>query len=411
MLFSLYVGQGVSYGPLSLFHLVLPLYAVIEFKKGISIKSLLDSIVWPFHLFIGWVTLSSLLTNVHLNYMYFYFLGYGIFLLLWLKKDFIQEHFKVLVFFFGMLYALDLVIGALEFATPFRYPISRISSINHLFGRSYSIFGQGAECFDMHYVLSSPTGFHWNQNNYALVLLLFLPFLTYIQKDLLRNLIRTSVLLLILAAGSRLGYMVASCLVLFSVAMEYQTIRTGWLPLLFLIVIFTDGLYYFPLGSKKVKEVALVSKSVFSDRFPEHCYSHLNSDNSRKQLVFAGFELVKNHPLTGLGAGGFTNEMISRNQDSSDDSPMVVNAHNYLIELLVDFGLIVLIPLGWIALLFWKGLKNVDRSMAVVLVLYCMALLTGTIMVSSLVYFTPVYISFFLLFIFLAGQKKPSTHS
>ena len=205
--------------------------------------------------------------------------------------------------------------------------------------------------------------------------------------------------------------MVASCLVFFSVATEYQTIRTGWLPLLFLIVIFTDGLYYFPLGSKKAKEVALVSRSVFTDRFPEHCYSHLNSDNSRKQLAFAGIELVKNHSLTGLGAGGFTNEMISRNEDSLDDSPMVVNAHNYLIELLVDFGLIVLIPLGWIALLFWKGLKNLDRSMAVVLVLYSIALLTGTIMVSSLVYFTPVYISFFLVFIFLEGQRKPRTHS
>ncbi len=411
LLFALYVGQGISYGPICLFHFVLPVYLFDQFRKGISFKSLLDKKVWPFHLLAVWILISSCWNTIDFNYLYYYSLGYAVFILLWLKKRLLEQHFMALVVFFGMLLGLDLLIGTLEFITPFRYPISRISSINHLFGRDYSIFGTGSECFDMNYVLSSPTGFHWNQNNYALVLLVFLPFLKFIRKNFLRNVLRILVLLLILAAGSRLGFIVASIITLITIIYEYQTIRTGFFPLLFLLVVYTDGLYFLPLGSKKVKEVALVSKSVFDERFPEHCYDHLNSDNSRKELALNGLELVKQHTLAGLGAGGFTNEMIRRNKAEGPDSSSVVNAHNYLMELLVDFGFFGLIPLGWIIFNFLNGLWKTYPEIKIAGILYSFALFAGTIMVSSLVYFIPVYLSFFLLYIYLNGQKKQETFS
>ena len=192
---------------------------------------------------------------------------------------------------------------------------------------------------------------------------------------------------------------------------EYQTIRTGLLPLLFILLVYTDGLYFFPLGSKKVKEVALVSKSVFKERFPDHCYDHPNSDNARKELALTGLELVQQHPLAGLGAGGYTNEMIRRNKAEGQDSSSVVNAHNYMIELLVDFGIFGLIPLGWIVFNFLNGLWKTSTEMRFAGILYSFALFAGTIMVSSLVYFIPVYLSFFLLYIYLNGQKKQETFS
>jgi hypothetical protein len=303
-----------------------------------------------------------------------------------------------------MLLSLDLILGLLEFLSPFRYPISRISAYNHLFGRNYSIFGLGAECFDMQYVLSSPTGFHWNQNNYALVLLIFIPFLRRIDIPFIRNIGRMLILLLILATGSRIGFITASIIVIVSVMFEFKYLTSGIFPILLLALIYTDGFYFFPLRSLKVKEVALISKSEFNHRFPEHCYNHMNSENARKQLMFVGLDMFKENLIYGSGAGGFVMKMSQRNTNSSLAKRLTVNAHNYLLELLVDFGLLILIPAVWIIILFWRGIEKLDRDSTIEIIIFGITLLAGTVMVSSLVYFIPVYLIFYLVFIKVCSE-------
>jgi len=409
LIFSLYAGQGISYGPLCLFHLVVPVYAIRELFLGFKFSNFLAADVLPFHGIILWVFVSSFISGYELNYLYYYSFGYAVFLLLWMKKELVRTEFRAILLFCALLLSIDLVIGFMEFTTLFRYPISKLSNINHLFGRNYSVFESGTECFDLSYVLSSPTGFHWNQNNYALVLLLGLPLSGYINHALFRNVLRTIGLLLILATGSRLGFTVAALIVMALVISEMRSTKTGLIPFLFLLVVFTDGLYVFPLGSKKVKEVALVSKSVFSDRFPDHCYQHQGSTDSRKQLVLSGLEIFSKHPILGSGAGGFTRNMMNRNKSVDSAQRTSLNAHNYILELLVDFGIVILFPMLWIFWNLYKGYKRSDRRKRLTIILFCFALLTGTIMISSWVYFVVAYASFFLCYIVLTDIHTEQT--
>lgn len=406
-LFSLYIGQGISYGPLCLFHFVIPIYVLRELLKGIAWHDLITKESAPIHLFYILIFGISLFHPLQLKYLYFYGISYGIFCILWLKRSFIVDNYKSVVLFMGILVSIDLIIAALEFLTPFRYPISKISEYNHLFGRNFNMFASQSYCFDINYVQSSPTGLHWNQNNLALVFLMVFPFTLLVKNTLVKNVLRMIMIVLIVATGSRLGFYAVALILLFLMVFELK--KREWsllLPVLTIAFILTDGFYYFPTGMKKVKEVALISQSVFTDRFPEHCYLKKNSQESRNALFLTGKQLFLNKPIAGHGAGGFTHELeqMNRELDNQSDS-MVTNAHNFILELLVDFGVLIVFP---IALLFYRITQKLRRkktSDLLLVFLLGIAMLAGTIMVSSLVYFLPFYLFLFLSYSVLSTDN------
>jgi O-antigen ligase len=130
----------------------------------------------------------------------------------------------------------------------------------------------------------------------------------------------------------------------------------------------------------------------------------MNSENARKQLMFVGLDMFKENLIYGSGAGGFVMKMSQRNTNSSLAKRLTVNAHNYLLELLVDFGLLILIPAVWIIILFWRGIEKLDRDSTIEIIIFGITLLAGTVMVSSLVYFIPVYLIFYLVFIKVCSE-------
>ena len=407
LVFSLYVGQGISYGQICLFHISILLYFMKEFRSGFNWRGLLEQNARPFHLFYLMVFIISAFHPLNYAYLYYYGLSYLIFGLLWMKKDFILSNYRSILNFFYVLFSLDIIIAFCELLTPFRYPISRLSTINHWFGRDYNFFASREECFDWDYVLSSPTGFHWNQNNLAFVLIFFFSVTFLIKNNWLKNSVRTIIIILVVSTGARLGFyaLILMCLIFWIAEWKFR----HWqqlLPILTFSFILTDGFYVLPTQMKKVKEVSIISQSVFTDRFPDYCYEKLSSSEVRLQLMNEGKELFCKSWMLGNGAGGFTQRMKELNQSKNYKNQLVINAHNFLIELLVDFGISILFPIG---LLFYTILKNVRKKTwqnCWLFVTAFISIIAGSVMISSLVYFLPFYLFLFLLYIYLSSEKS-----
>ena len=71
----------------------------------------------------------------------------------------------------------------------------------------------------------------------------------------------------------------------------------------------------------------------------------LSSTTVRKNLIFNGFDMIKSHPILGVGPGQF--RVFHKEELVKNDTEGVVNPHNYIIELLSQYGVF-----GWLYFLF-----------------------------------------------------------
>ena len=81
------------------------------------------------------------------------------------------------------------------------------------------------------------------------------------------------------------------------------------------------------------------------------------------------------------------------------------NAHNFIIELLVDFGLLILVPIFMIFINLIRHLKSKNKTYWLLSFLLGIGFMAGSIMVSSLVYFLPFYLFFFLCYIVVTAEN------
>lgn len=406
---ALYVEQGVSFGKFSLFHIAIVTFLVKNSTKIIiERKNLFLKQSIPFHIFFLVIFLTSFMNSLNLIYMYYYGFVYLVFLIFWFQREFIITHYSTVLYFLFFLFTCDLFLSLLEFISPFRYPISRLSEYNHFFGRNYNFFKDDVYCFDLNYVLSTPTGFHWNQNNLAFILLIMLLFTMILRNKIIRNLMRVLILILVLATGSRIGF-ITSCIVLLFFA-YWEIKNREWLiiiPLFVSACILTDGFYVFPFQSKKIKEVAIISQSIFTDKFPDQCYQKKNSEETRLLLNAQCVSLIKEKLIFGRGAGGLNMELIKYNESKKHDNEKIVtNGHNFLLELLVDFGSLIIIPIILIFFNLFYGVKKRGEFDIVFLMIFIVIIFAGSVMISSMVYFLPFYSIFFIYYILATSNLQ-----
>lgn len=407
--FSAFVGSGISYGSIYLFHFAFLLALMNALVKMGSIKPLLNRTFFPVHLLYGLIFLVSILNDVNFSFLYYYGVSYGFFIVLLLYSNHIRDNIKSMVLFVGILVGLDMLIGGLEVLTDFRYPISNLSRLNYVFGRDHDFLATYDGCFNLRYATSCPTGFHWNPNNYGLVLLMSLPFTAFLENQLFRNLGRILLFLLILATGSRIGIYSAAFILVVLLFSEWREISLkSLIVILPLVFIFTDGFYFMPLHSYKIKEIALVSKSQFVNEFPEHCKKKAKSNESRMALMRSGLDYWKTQAVFGRGAGSLTAHYEQQNKQSQiiEGKSVTVSPHNFILELAVDFGLIVFLPIGWFLVCAFKASRKLNSEQKLVFLLFGIAIGSGTIMLSSLVYFLPFYLFLFLVTIVLLASPK-----
>jgi hypothetical protein len=229
-----------------------------------------------------------------------------------------------------------------------------------------------------------------------------------LRNKIVRNFMRVLILILVLATGSRIGF-ITSCGVLLLFA--YWEIKNRvWLiviPLFVSACILTDGFYVFPFQSKKIKEVAIISQSIFTDKFPDQCYHKKNSKETRLLLNAQCVSLIKEKLIFGRGAGGLTNELIKYNKSKKHDHEKIVtNGHNFILELLVDFGSIIIIPIILIFFNLFNHVRKRGEFDIIFLITFVVIIIAGSVMISSMVYFLPFYLIFFIYYILATSNLQ-----
>ena len=406
LIFSIFVGSGFSYGKIYLLHIVVPIviiYKLIQAQKLIS--KFFNRFYFPIYLFYLLVVISSLINGLNLHWLAFYILSFLIYVSIVLFTDEIKSDFNRIVQYILALVSVDLIIGSLEVVSSFRYPISRYSRLNHYFKRSDFLVDQ-PECTDVNYLLSSPTGFHWNPNDFSLVLLLAGLFTSFIKNTFFKWSIRILMFSLILSAGARLGVYLMTLYLITSIVLEIRESKIWIITVLtFISFIYTDGFYVFPTGSKKVKEIALISNSEFPSRFPEHCGDDekIKSEGMRKDLLYRGLEKITESPIIGGGAGSFSNYLEEEKRRGSL-SHGITSSHNFIVELLVDFGVLIFIPFYWLLYMVFKRSNQLNDKHSILLIMFTFSMPVFMVMSSSLVYFPPFYLILFITIIYTVNK-------
>lgn len=210
-----FIGVGISYGKFYFFHFVaFPTMFLLLYYVFFSPRIVTKQKGYTFfYFFCGWSFLSilwSLNKSYSLIYLFYLFCG-GIILcstMYWMNSLNMQLRiFKSLIY----VVSADILFSLLEVFTQFRLPISPFSKWLSFFGRSSANFISENT---MLYVKSTPTGFHWNPNNLSAVMIMVLPFFLFSSKKRIKFLGALTILLLIIAAGSR-GCFLAYLLTLF----------------------------------------------------------------------------------------------------------------------------------------------------------------------------------------------------
>lgn len=330
-----FIGPGVSYGKLYLFHVALvPVMILLHFSVTASNRySLIPSRGWRFYVFFFVWYVLSVFWSINRTYSYVY-LGYlffgGIIIfsaLYWMDSFYKQTRvFKALV----VVALADIGFSVLEVISRFRLPVSPFSKYLDLVGRG----GQGG--IVTAYTSSMPTGFHWNPNNLAGVMIIILPFFLFSPKKWVRFAGSLTILLLIIAAGSR-GCLLAYIITLIIWGFAYSAKRAFKIFFFYLPIGVFLGVLFLNIpqiaNNKKVAE-AMSTFSAVKDYIAFNKTSHADySISTRKYLIVRGIEELKR--TYGLGVGAGASRYVFEQESSS-----ITSMHNFWIELLVEGGLL-----------------------------------------------------------------------
>ena len=77
----------------------------------------------------------------------------------------------------------------------------------------------------------------------------------------------------------------------------------------------------------------------------------------------------------------------------------------YEVGLPVDSGIFILLPIILILFTIFKNLRNKTWENWMLFITASMSIIAGSVMISSLVYFLPFYLFFFLIYINLSSEK------
>jgi len=121
------------------------------------------------------------------------------------------------------------------------------------------------------------------------------------------------------------------------------------------LVIMNSNLYwgpkYSPVEEKVNKETIIIhegdtdNKGLVYDENYQLFLPKLSSTTVRKNLIYNGFDMIKSHPFIGVGPGQF--RVKHENKEVKYETETVINPHNYIIELIAQYGII-----GWSYFLF-----------------------------------------------------------
>jgi hypothetical protein len=287
-------------------------------------------------------------------------------------------------------FAIDITAGLLEVFTDFRLPVSPFST------RSEQQVLDGFSSEAMVLVSCMPTGFHWNPNNFAMVMCLLFPFFL-VQRNLIAGLAGVvTIVALVYFADSR-----AALVALAFISMLLPVFR-GKSVWLFSAIGFIAAVQFCFLTHGKLSRVmdsefvhALARYSGSED------WNELDSVGVRRHLIENGFTALSQ--TYGLGVGGGADKAVQEKMYALPTTEIITSMHHTWLELLVNGG----VPffacfVGWYVALIWELLGHAKRwpiesrvgYFSRCLSLSLLGLVPAAVAASTAVYVLPMYVVF-----------------
>lgn len=340
-LVSIVIGVGASYGKIYLFHimLIIIIFLFISFKfKNLKIKqaSTPTKLHYIFYFMFLWYSFSvfwSIKIEYSLIYLGYLIFGLSIILTLVYYVNTLQSQndvFRIL----SKVFIVEIIISLLEIFTNFRYPISPFSEYVYYFGREMKMNDLSED--EISHLMLSPTGFEWNPNNLAIVMLGLLPFFLLSENNKIKLFGFFSISTIIIMTTSR-GAFIA----LFFMLFLYFFFLKRKIFLISLVVIPILGFSLFSsLAFLENSNNARVKKMLTSI---DTVTIYLSEENSGKNSVGYRQELIHNglnalRESYYIGVGGGASNAVQEMLGGVDGK--LTSMHNFWIEILVEGGIL-----------------------------------------------------------------------
>lgn len=336
LIVSIVIGVGISYSKLYLFHIFFALYMVFALRNIILTKKINNYFKYNNYLFLFvfmffWYSLSVLWSaNFIYSIKYLYYLLIGLSIIIFFLsevKDINKLNYIRKILF--IVFSIEILLCLFEIFTPYHLPVSPYSEIVHYFGRRDGCGGQ------FHLFAYVPTGFHWNPNNLAFVMILILPFFLFYQNLFIKIFGVLTTSFIIYKTGSR-GILLSLIIAILIWAIFYHFKK-------FLITSVICFIFIFSLTQvnkkidNKIKSVIKRNTNIvkiIANYDPEY-QTVRNSLILRKVLVMNSINAVKKSYGIGVGAG---NSHDYNEKNFADKLFGLKSMHNFWAELFIDSG-------------------------------------------------------------------------
>jgi teichuronic acid biosynthesis protein TuaE len=327
-LISSLLGYAAGFSSLWLMHLLMPIYVFISFIQSLKLKQLY---VKKTHLiFIAFLLFSVAQSSdlvLALKYLFYYTCGAVAFLCgrKYANKQGLKKYLNILLTFV----LLNMIIGLLENFGIFRLPFSPFSPYVGLLGHDGAVLEVASE-----QKLSKATGFFWNPNNFAFVVVIFSPIFLLAPKTSTKYLSFSAIVILLTYSQSR-ACSVAFILILpfiiyFNFFHKKNTVFGLVLIILSVIIITLGGDWLF----RKLDFITgfLQAIPMYIDLAISGVEQGASVFTRLKMYSLIWSELMDS-PLLGLGLGGAEAVLLSNDM-------YITKPHNFILMFIADFGLL-----------------------------------------------------------------------
>lgn len=318
-----------------------------------------------------------------------------------------SEKINYAILLFKWFTVITAIIGLLEVLTPFRLPFSLYML------RDFS----GHNPAKLEYLMSQPTAFYFNPNDYATLLTLGLGlFLGNIKSEANKSesIFSIGILTLAILLSNSRGNTIAMILLFgITILTQYDIRKISKISLkkkmlsIFIIVLLLFVLWN-PI-MKMSKQLIELATSLLTGNVGNSGYA---SNRERWQITVNAFSMIKNN-FFGVGTG------IGRKYIGGVMGAESLDMHNWLLEIWGDFGTIFF--LLFILFNVWIFVKLIKiarsnrprtRGLALSLIFSKAALIVAMISPSSLVYFIPywLHMGIVLSFVNVYSKNKSNIH-
>ena len=400
---SSYIGIGVSYGDLYLFHImmfsafVVTIFQIKEKNYKLNVKVLSRSYVYPLIIMLSWYIFSLIWTpSLEMGLKYIFYIICGIVITIcvisYSKNIFyLSRLFRTMSFFVFF----QIFISILESFSNFRMPTSSYSPYAIFLGKEPINFSQFDNIF-LYSNIRPPTGLHWNTNDLAVSMIIVLPFFLCNKNVFIKFFGILSITSIIIMTASRAAFLALILTYTFYLFFIKKKIGT-----LTLILTISFGIFWTMLELRESENPRINELANSVDALRLYLSGDIDVGGSlewRRELIENGLEAFYNTYGLGLGAGG-----SAANQEIIGPvAGRFTSMHNFWIELLVEGGIIIgLLIFVWISSMtqrLFLIMKNTSSSnlkyYSESLFLSLTAFIPAAIASSSTIYFFPMWIMY-----------------